>query len=85
MGCPSKRVNSRFVIQTRQGGRNRCSLFGLAWFAIDYCDGKLDVSPTHCAPIDWKSLNNNLSEPPAVQCAPPAVQSGEKIAAESIH
>jgi len=35
-----------FVEQTRQGGRNRCSLFSLTWQPIDECKGKLDVSPT---------------------------------------
>ncbi len=61
-----------FIIRTRQGGRNRCSLFALAWFAIDECGGKHDMAPTRVAPNDWRHDENGT--PPAVQCAPPAVQ-----------
>ena len=32
-----------FIEQTRQGGRNKPSLFAVTWLAIDECDGKLDV------------------------------------------
>jgi hypothetical protein len=61
-------IEAGFVIQSRQGGRNRCSLFALAWFSIDECEGKLDVSSTKVAPIDWKAIErDSLSEPPAVQ------------------
>jgi hypothetical protein len=63
-----------FVVQTRQGGRNQCSLFALAWFPIDECDGKLDVPSTSVAPNEWLFKNRN-SEPPGVQCEPPGVQS----------
>lgn len=34
------------IEQTRQGGRNRCSLYGVTWREINECKGKLDVSPT---------------------------------------
>ena len=33
-----------FVNMTRQGGRNKCSLYALTWWAINECHGKLDVS-----------------------------------------
>jgi len=29
-----------FLIRTRQGGRNRCNLYGLTWYALDECPGK---------------------------------------------
>lgn len=81
-------IDSGFVIQTRQGGRNRCSLFALAWFPINKCDGKLDVPATNVAPNDWlfKSAKNcgppgvQSSELPAVQCEPPGVQSSKNMA-----
>jgi hypothetical protein len=60
-------VQKGFVIQTRQGGRNRCSLFALAWFPIDECGGKLDVPATRVAPSTWARANGNLSELPGVQ------------------
>jgi len=39
---------------TRQGGRNRCSLYGVTFQAIDECNGKLDVSATVTALGWWK-------------------------------
>lgn len=71
-------VEAGFVVQTRQGGRNRCSLFALAWFPINECDGKLDISSTATAPNPWL-FSRNLSEPDTVQLAPSMVQS-EKFA-----
>ncbi|EEO28201.1 hypothetical protein [Oxalobacter paraformigenes] len=35
-----------FIVLTRQGGRNKCSLYGLGWLAIDQCSDKLDIQPT---------------------------------------
>lgn len=34
------------IEQTRQGGKNRCSLYAVTWRGIDECKGKLDVKPT---------------------------------------
>ena len=70
-------LEAGFVVQTRLGGRNRCSLFALTWLAIDECGGKLDIPATRVAPNDWLRKNAN-GEPPAVQPAPPAVHSGEQ-------
>jgi hypothetical protein len=79
-------IEAGFVIQSRQGGRNRCSLFALAWFSIDHCDGKLDITATNVAPIDWKEINRgNLSEPNTVQCEPNTVQSAPISTGESVH
>jgi hypothetical protein len=46
-----------FIEQTRQGGRNQCSLYAVTWLAIDDCKGKLDVSPTNVASNLWKPEN----------------------------
>lgn len=46
-----------FIEQTRQGGRNKCSLYALTWLAIDECGGKLDVSPTRVPSNLWKPEN----------------------------
>ncbi len=48
-----------FLIRTRQGGRNRCSLFALSFFAIDDCKGKHDLQPTAAPPGDWKQCDEN--------------------------
>jgi hypothetical protein len=77
-------IAAGFVVQSRQGGRNRCSLFALAWFPIDPCDGKLDIPATRTAPINWHRLGN-LSEPNTVQCEPNTVQSASKSAASGHH
>jgi hypothetical protein len=77
-------IAAGFVVQSRQGGRNRCSLFALAWFPIDPCDGKLDIPATRTAPINWLRLGN-LSEPNTVQCEPNTVQSASKSAASGHH
>ncbi|MAO13721.1 hypothetical protein [Marinobacter sp.] len=39
-------LNAGLIEQTRQGGRNKCSLYAVTWRAIDECKGKLDVNPT---------------------------------------
>lgn len=46
-----------FIEQTRQGGKNRCSLYALTWQAIDDCSGKLDVLPTRVASNLWRPEN----------------------------
>lgn len=46
-----------FVVQTRQGGQNRASLYAFTWWSINLCSGKLD-SPYRrenpVAPGGWK-------------------------------
>jgi hypothetical protein len=46
-----------FIEQTRQGGKNQCSLYAVTWLAIDDCKGKLDVNPTRVASNLWKPEN----------------------------
>jgi hypothetical protein len=43
-------IEAGLIIQTRQGGKNKCSLFALTWEQIDECKGKLEIGPT-TAPI----------------------------------
>lgn len=45
-------VRRGLIIQTRQGGKHRCSLYGVTWLGIDHCDGKLDF-PSSVAPLGW--------------------------------
>jgi hypothetical protein len=47
-----------FLVQTRFGGRNYCSLYAVTWQAIDECNGKLEIPPTRVAPGTWKSESN---------------------------
>jgi len=46
-----------FIEQTRQGGKNQCSLYAVTWLPIDDCKGKLDVSPTKVPSNLWKPEN----------------------------
>ena len=49
-----------FIVRTRQGGLNRCSLYGLGWRPIDDCHGKLDVAPTIVPIGTWKEEKPKL-------------------------
>ena len=71
-----------FIVLTRQGGRNKCSLYALGWFPIDECGGKLDIPATRVAPNDWL-WKNETSKPPAVQHEPSTVQLEKKPPDES--
>ena len=42
------------IMISRQGGRNRASLYALTWQSIDECKGKLDIQETRIAPGKWK-------------------------------
>ena len=44
---------TQFVVKTRQGGLNMCSLYGITWWAIDECGGKLDVAPSRVPSNAW--------------------------------
>ena len=46
-----------FIQQTRQGGKNKASLYAVTWIKINDCDGKLDVPPTTRASNLWKPEN----------------------------
>jgi hypothetical protein len=52
-----------FIEQTRQGGRNQCSLYAVTWLAIDDCKGKLDTNPTRVASNLWKPENVDKIDP----------------------
>jgi hypothetical protein len=47
-------LESGFIIITRQGGLHQCSLYAVTFFAIDECDGKIEVSATRSPPNLWR-------------------------------
>jgi len=47
-------VHYGFLMLTRQGGRNKASLYAITWKEINDCKGKLDVQPTRIPPGTWK-------------------------------
>lgn len=57
-------VEAGLILLTRQGGLHRCSLYAVTFYAIDGCDGKLDVSATRAPPGGWRK--NTSSSTPVV-------------------
>jgi hypothetical protein len=47
-------IDNGFVIVTRQGGKNKCSLYAFTFIAIDECGGKLDIRSTNTPPGGWR-------------------------------
>jgi hypothetical protein len=47
-------LEAGFIETSRQGGRNRCSLYALTFYAIDDCNGKLDIRPTTSPTSLWR-------------------------------
>ena len=50
----SELMHYGFLVKTRQGGRNLCSLCALGWHAIDHCKGKHDAMEARRPSEDWK-------------------------------
>jgi len=46
-----------FIEQTRQGGRNKCSLYAITWQPVNECGSKLDVRETRVASNLWRPEN----------------------------
>ena len=39
-------LRSGLLVETRKGCRpNKCSLYAVTWCTLDYCNGKLDITP----------------------------------------
>lgn len=52
-----------FITITRRGGRNKCHLYAITWWAIDECKGKLDVSATNVPTNEWKEVKPKWQRP----------------------
>lgn len=49
-------LSGGWLTYTRHGGRNRCALFAVTWWPIDYCEGKhLEVRAETVARHSWKT------------------------------
>lgn len=53
----SELLTSGFLLQTRQGGRHKPSLYAVSFQPIDECNGKHDSEPTTVAPATWKLIS----------------------------
>ena len=58
-----------WVEVTRQGGRHKATLYGLTFYAIDDCNGKLDVLSTSSPRGAWKK-NEPLPSMPKLKVVP---------------
>ena len=58
-----------WVEVTRQGGRHKASLYGLTFYAVDDCNGKLDVRSTSSPRSTWKK-NEPLPAMPKLKVVP---------------
>ena len=47
-------IERGFIAVSRQGGRNKCSLYGITWQPIDDCKGKLDIGASNKPLNLWK-------------------------------
>jgi hypothetical protein len=66
-------LESGWIIVTRQGGKHAPSLYGITFYGIDYCHGKLDVSGSLVPSGLWRK---NKPLPPMKKAVPrPAYQS----------
>tara|TARA_B100000809_G_scaffold163972_1_gene161328 strand:+ start:523 stop:870 length:348 start_codon:yes stop_codon:yes gene_type:complete len=48
-------LDRELIVVSRQGGRNRCTLYALTWLSVDDCDGKLDINASGVPSHNWKS------------------------------
>jgi hypothetical protein len=55
-----------WIIKTRQGGRKRCNLYAVTFFAIDECGGKLDMAATTTPPGTWHQKGKYLPAIPGL-------------------
>tara|TARA_R110001599_G_scaffold343241_1_gene565707 strand:- start:1415 stop:1828 length:414 start_codon:yes stop_codon:yes gene_type:complete len=56
-------LEKELIVLTRQGGRNRCSLYAFTWRNIDECKGKLDINPTVASYRVFNVLAPNTRKP----------------------
>jgi hypothetical protein len=49
-------LTAGWITYTRHGGRNRCALYAVTWWPIDYCEGKhLEVRAETAPRHSWKT------------------------------
>ncbi len=55
-------ITTGFIEKTRQGGRNRPTLYAITWQPINECEGKLDVKENTLPSNLWKPENRYLRD-----------------------
>ena len=71
--------SSNFIVCTRRGGRHKASLYAVAFFAIDWCAGKLEIqAPTRQFLGTWRRINGNSPSPLVGQSSRHCTTGGSK-------
>ena len=52
-------IKRGFIAVSRQGGRNKCSLYAITWQPIDDCKGKLDIGASNKPLNLWKGWKDS--------------------------
>lgn len=47
-------LEAGFIVLTRQGGLHQCSLYAVTFYAVDHCEGKLEIGATRTALGSWR-------------------------------
>ena len=47
-------IEAGFIMLTRQGGLHQCSLYAVTFYAVDHCEGKLEIRATRTALGSWR-------------------------------
>lgn len=48
-------LEKNFILNSRIGGRRKCSLYAVTWLSVDHCNGKLDIQETKTASRSFKA------------------------------
>ncbi len=50
-------LNKGWIVVARQGGRRIPTLYAVTFWAVDECNGKLDIAPTKKPPGTWRQCS----------------------------
>jgi hypothetical protein len=65
-------LEAGFIVLTRQGGLHQCSLYAVTFYAVDHCEGKLEISATRTALGNWRKNEPLKSKAPSTRAVPVA-------------
>ncbi|GAA0421417.1 hypothetical protein ACFOY5_09200 [Massilia aurea] len=63
-------IEAGFILLTRQRGLHQCSLYAVTFYAVDYCEGKLEMSATRTALSNWRKNEPLKNKEPSTRSVP---------------
>jgi hypothetical protein len=78
-------LHYEWIVIARQGGRHQATLYGITFYAIDYCGGKLDIKQTGSPTGEWKKNEPLPALPKLKAVARPACQLPENQHAQRVN